>query len=313
MSEKIGVLCGGLSAEREVSLRTGEAIYQALLTKGYQAVKIDVNRNIADLLKDQDITRAFLALHGPYGEDGTIQGLLEVLGIPYTGCGVLASAIAMSKIMTKRLLVLEGLPTPKFMVTSQNEIDKLGLETVAKDILAKIPLPLVVKANTQGSTIGISFVYKAEELPGALDDSLKYDNDILIEQFIKGKEITASILGNNDPIALPLIEITTVTGVYDYSTKYTVGQSDHIIPPSVDGATQSKIKELAITTYRLLGCTGLSRVDFLVDDQNNPYILEVNTMPGMTETSLYPDAAKAAGIEFPELVDRILEYSKEKK
>lgn len=312
MTEKIGVLCGGLSAERDVSLRTGEAIYQALLTKGYHAEKIDVNRNIAEVLKSSQIDRAFLALHGPYGEDGTIQGLLEIMGIPYTGCGVLASALTMSKIMTKKILVLEGLPTPKFTVTTAQEIKQLGLEQVAEGILKLVPLPLVVKANTQGSTIGISFVHRAEELPGALQDSLQYDSDILIEQFVDGKEITASVMGNAEPIALPLIEIISETGVYDYAAKYTVGQSHHIIPPRVDEATQNKLKDLAVATYKLLGCSGLSRVDFLVDGHNTPYILEVNTIPGMTETSLFPDAAKAAGIEFPELVSKLLEYSKEK-
>lgn len=312
VTEKIGVLCGGWSAERDVSLRTGEAIYQALLANGYHAEKLDVNRNIAEVLQRAQIDRAFLALHGPYGEDGTIQGLLEIMGIPYTGCGVLTSALAMSKIMTKRLLVLEGLPTANFTVTSKQEIKQLGLDQVAKKILNQVPLPMVVKANTQGSTIGISFVFKAEELSDALNDSLKYDQDILIEEFIEGKEITASVIGNTDPIVLPLIEIVSETGVYDYAAKYTVGQSHHIIPPSIDEPTQNKLRELAIATYKLLGCSGLSRVDFLVDAKNTPYILEVNTIPGMTETSLFPDAAKAAGIEFPELVSKLLDYSKEK-
>lgn len=311
MGPKIGVLLGGRSAEREVSLRTGEAIYQALIKKGYNAVKIDVDKNIAENLKHNQIDLAFLALHGKYGEDGTIQGLLELLDIPYTGSDVLASAMAINKITTKKLLAYEGLPTPDFFTVSRSEYENNGLNNIIQKTLA-MGLPVVVKAATQGSTIGISFVHRKEEIQAALEDSFKYDANVLFEKMVPGKEITASVLGNENPEVLPLIEIVSATGVYDYEAKYTVGLSEHIIPPRISEEIQNKIKILAQKTYRTIGCCGLARVDFMVDDMGNTNILEVNTIPGMTETSLFPDAARAAGVSFEDLVARLVNLALEK-
>lgn len=311
MALKVGVLCGGRSAEREVSLRSGEAVYQALLNCGYDVVKIDVGFDIAEQIKQHQIELAFLALHGKYGEDGTIQGLLELLDIPYTGSGVLASAIAINKITTKKLFKLEGIPTPDFTVFTRNEVSNLGLDQACKKALDLVGLPAVVKANTQGSTIGISFVHQAELMGAAIEESLKYDQDVLVEKFISGMEVTASVLGNQDPVALPLIEITSVTGVYDYQAKYTPGMSDHIIPPRLPEETQNKIKQLAVKAFQVLGCRGLGRVDFMVQG-SEVYALEVNTLPGMTATSLFPDAARYAGMEFPQLVDKLVKLALEK-
>ncbi|MDA8234629.1 MAG: D-alanine--D-alanine ligase [Clostridia bacterium] len=310
MAEKIAVLYGGISSEREVSLRTGEAVFKGLQSKGYNVVKIDVDGNLVEKLKAEKVDRAFLALHGKYGEDGTIQGLLEILGIPYTGSGVLASSMAMNKIITKKLLQLENLPTPKFKVVNKYQLNKEGLEGLNKAILAEIQPPMVVKAANQGSTIGISFVRKAEELGAALEDSFKYDHEVLIEEFIEGIELTASVMGNNEPRALTLLEIQTSSGVYDYDAKYTVGGSSHF-PPNLPAEKQREIQDLAVKTYLTIGCRGLARIDFILDAQGVPYILEVNTMPGMTETSLFPDAAKLSGIAFPDLVEKIIELSKE--
>lgn len=306
MFKKVGVLLGGRSAEREVSLRTGEAIYKALLERGYDAVKIDVAGDFVERLKKENIELAFLALHGPYGEDGTIQGLLEMLGIPYTGSGVLASALCINKIATKKMLIFDELPTPAFHIVSKKEVEQAGTAWAVKEILARLPLPLVVKAPSQGSTIGISFVKSEDGIGPALSEAFKYDQEALIEEMIEGVEITASVLGNDDPVALPLIEIVSATGVYDYEAKYTVGMSDHIIPPRVSLSSQAVIKDLAVKAYRAMGCKGLARVDFILDRGGKPYILELNTIPGMTETSLFPDAARAAGIEFPDLVERLV-------
>lgn len=312
MAPKIGVLLGGRSSEREVSLRTGEAIYKALQEKGYTAVKIDVGFDVAERIKAEGIELAFLALHGRYGEDGAIQGMLEMLDIPYTGPGVLASALAMDKTATKKMLLFEGLPTPSFKTISKFEAGSEGLGKICDKVLQEFGLPLVVKAPTQGSTIGITFVRQRDELAGAFELAFKYDPVALVEQFIEGIELTAAVLGNDDPVALPLIEIVSATGVYDYDAKYTVGMSDHIIPPRIPVEHQDTIKDLAVRAYKAIGCRGLSRIDFLLDKSGNPYILEINTIPGMTATSLYPDAARAAGIEFPELIDQLVKLAQEK-
>lgn len=308
MSPKIGVLLGGRSAEREVSLRTGEAIYRALLENGYDAVKIDVDVNIAENLKQQGIELAFIALHGKYGEDGTVQGLLEMLDIPYTGSDVLASAVAMNKIATKKILLSEGIPTPDYCIVTHTEYLNSPLQDIEQKILA-LELPVVIKAATQGSTIGITFVHDQKDIKTGLEEAFKYDPAALVEKMVPGTEITASVLGNEDPEVLPLIEIVSATGVYDYEAKYTVGMSDHIIPPRVSREIQENISDLARRTYTAIGCRGLARVDFMVDGAGRPYALEVNTIPGMTETSLFPDAARAAGISFPELVKKLVQLA----
>jgi D-alanine-D-alanine ligase len=312
MAPKIGVLMGGRSSERDVSLRTGDAIYKALITKGYPAVQIDVGFDIIEKIKQAGIELAFLALHGKYGEDGSIQGLLEMLDLPYTGSGVLASALAMDKIATKKIIIFEGLPTPLFKTIMRGEARKAGLEQITDQVCREMGLPLVVKAPTQGSTIGISFVHHREDLGAALELAFRYDPVALVEQFIEGVELTAAVLGNDNPVALPLIEIVSTTGVYDYEAKYTAGMSDHIIPPRITEERQNVIKDLAVRTFKALGCRGLARVDFILDSGGSPYILEVNTIPGMTSTSLFPDAAKAAGIEFPDLIDNLVKLSLEK-
>lgn len=310
MSKKIAVLMGGRSAEREVSLRTGKAIYDALLEKGHNAVAIDVDENIVENLKKEKVDLAFIALHGKYGEDGTIQGLLEMLNLPYTGPGLLASAIAIDKIMTKKLLVFSGLPTPRYLFISKHDLLADNVKVVDK-IKSELGLPVVIKAPTQGSSIGIAFVNKEEDILSGIRLAMEYDDEILIEEMIQGMEVTASILGNRDPLALPLVEITSATGVYDYEAKYTVGMSDHIIPARLPEEIQKEIQEIAIKTYKVIGCRGLSRVDFIIGKDFKPYVLEVNTIPGMTATSLYPDAARAAGITFPDLIEKIMELALE--
>lgn len=312
MRPKIGVLLGGRSAEREVSLNSGEAVYQALVSRGYEAVKIDTAEAVAAKLGASGIDLAFLALHGRGGEDGTIQGLLEILDIAYTGSGVYSSALAMDKVATKKMLLYEDIPTPPFAVVDHKELTRTGWDAVVDRLMGLLSLPLVTKPVAEGSTIGMSFVYKKDELVPALEKAFACGSAVLVEKFIAGTEITASILGNDEPVALPLIEIVSATGVYDYEAKYTVGMSQHIIPPRLPEQQQETMKRLSLAAYRALGCRGLARVDGIVDALGGVHILEVNTLPGMTVTSLFPDAARAAGIEFPDLVEKLVELALER-
>lgn len=311
MPKKVAVLLGGKSAEREVSLKTGEAVYNALISKGYNAIKIDAALQaevlVGELFKFKpDIV--FIALHGKYGEDGVIQGMLEALGIPYTGCGVLASSLAMNKIYTKKILFYEGIPTAEFLEIPRQDLESQGLDSILEKIIERLGFPVVIKAPTQGSTIGVYFVHKEEELPQAINGAFQYDSTIMAEKYISGTEITVSVLGNDNPFALPTLEIVSKTGVYDYEAKYTVGLSEHIIPARVSPECRKHVADLAIRTYKAIGCRGFARVDFIVDSNEKPYVLEVNTIPGMTETSLLPDAARAANIDFPDLVELIINY-----
>ncbi len=305
--KKVAVLYGGLSAEREVSLNSGRAVFNALQAKDFQTVLIDAGRDLSQKLSEVNPDVAVITLHGMYGEDGCVQGLLEILNIPYTGPGVMASAIAMNKIMTKKILVYEGIPTPDFIILDGSKGDPANL---AEQILAKFSPPLVVKAANQGSSIGVCIALNNEDVLTGLDECLKYGDELLVEQFIKGRELTSAILGNADPVALPTLEIVSAAGVYDYHAKYTAGASSHFVA-DLPKETDIEIKELAVRTYRAIGCAGLSRVDFLLDSNNRPFVLEVNTSPGMTATSLFPDAAKAAGISFPDLIEKLINLALE--
>ncbi len=288
---------GGLSREREISLRTGKAILRALTEKGYQASPIDVGQDIAETLIKEKIDIAFIALHGRFGEDGTIQGMLELMGIPYTGSGVLASALALHKIMAKKFFLCENIPTPTYEVFQREEIEKNPRRT------ASLPLPLVVKPAREGSTIGVSIVRKEEELVPALREAGKYDEEILVEEFMKGKEITVGIL---EDIPLPIIEIAPKSGFYDYHSKYTKGETEYIIPARIPREKYLYAQEVSLKAFQVLDCSGCARVDLMTDEDGNPFVIDVNTMPGMTETSLLPKAAGYAGISFEDLVERIL-------
>ena len=290
-------MMGGLSREREISLKTGKAIQKALTEKGYTVTPIDVGNDIAEKLVKEKIDCAFLALHGRFGEDGTIQGMLELMRIPYTGSGVLASALAMHKIMTKKFFLCEKIPTPRFEVFHREEI--------TKDLPKKnsLPLPVVVKPAREGSTIGISIVQKDEELGPALKKAGEYDEEILVEEFMKGREITVGILEN---IPLPIIEIVPKSGFYDYYSKYTKGETQYILPARIPREKYLYAQEISLKAFQILDCSGVARVDLMTDENENPYVIDVNTMPGMTETSLLPKAASYAGIPFGDLVERIL-------
>jgi len=301
-SLKIGVLSGGISSEREISLLTGRNIYQSLLESGYNALFIDLKDDFYSKLKE--INLAFLAIHGRYGEDGTAQGLIELMKIPYTGSGVLASAIAINKIMSKKILIYENIPTPEYI--ELNSASGEDLKKMVSVIEKKFDYPIIVKPNSEGSTIGVNIVQKKDQLKYAVEEAIKYDNKILVEEYIKGRELTVSIIGR-EPVALPIIEIKPKSGFYDYKSKYTKNMTQYIVPAELDKKVANRVSEMALKCHRVLECSGISRVDFILDDTGNAYVFELNTMPGMTATSLVPKAAKAAGIDFALLVEIILD------
>ena len=302
---RIGVLMGGRSSEREVSLRTGRAVYQSLLRGGYDAVAIDVTTRLPQDLKDHEVAIAFLSLHGPGGEDGSIQGFLETIGMPYTGSGIQASAVGMHKVVTKTVLAAHAIPVPPGTVVQRGHAPSLA--NVLKG--AKLTLPVVVKPASQGSTIGVTIVRRPSQWKGALALAHRYDQDAMVEAFIPGHEVTVGILGQSDGASnvLPPVEIVAPDGFYDFSAKYQKGKTRYLCPAPLPAKIIKQIGELACRTFQVLGCEGAARVDFRITSKGRPYVLEINTVPGMTETSLLPMAAAQAGIEYDQLVVRILE------
>lgn len=308
---KVGVLCGGMSREREISLRTGAAVIKAVGKLGYECISIDPGKDAAVRIAEASPDIAFIALHGRYGEDGAIQGTLEILGIPYTGSGVLASAVAMDKIFAKKIFRSSGIPTPDFVVVHNNSA-KGWVEGIATGA-SRVPFgwPYVVKPSREGSSIGITFVDNADSLPAAIRSALTHDDDVLIEKFIAGKELTVGIIGTTSPQALPVIEIAPKSGRYDYESKYTVGATEYIIPPRLPLDVIADAQSLALSAHSALGCQGVSRVDLMLGPEGLD-VIEVNTIPGMTETSLLPKAAAAAGLEFHELIDKLINWGLER-
>lgn len=302
---RIGVLMGGQSAEREVSLRTGAAVHRSLVRRGYNAVAIDVGPTLSRDLQDQKIELAFLALHGPGGEDGSIQGFLETMGIPYTGSGVQTSAIGMHKVTTKTLLVAARIPVPAGTVVKRGE--KVSRATAMR--AAKVRWPVVVKPASQGSTIGVTIVRRPAQWHDALALAHRYDTDAIVEAYIPGYEVTVSIIGGRDasPLVLPAVEIVAPGGFYDFAAKYEKGKTQYLCPAPLTAAVTRQIRTLALRTYEALGCEGAARVDFRITPRGRPFVLEINTAPGMTETSLLPMAAAQSKIDYDELTERILE------
>jgi D-alanine-D-alanine ligase len=301
---------GGDSREREVSLKSGNAVLKALLELGYDARALDFTyENINEINKIKP-DLAFMALHGKYGEDGCAQGYMELLRIPYTGSGVAASAVCMNKLLTKKMLRQAGLPSPDFLFFRKREY-KINPPSAEK-IAARLGLPLVIKAVSQGSSIGTFIVRKTEEILPAMAQAFELDDEVVAEKFIDGPLLTVTVLGNEEPWALPIIEIISSNDFYDYDSKYTEGASEHIIPSNISEALRKQVEAICLAAYKEAGCGGLARIDVMVDTNDNPYILEINTMPGMTATSLAPDAARAAGMSFNELVQLIIELSEEK-
>ena len=293
---KVAVLLGGKSAEREVSQMSGAAVLEALRGRGIDAHGFDpAQRPLEDLLRE-GFARAFIALHGRYGEDGTVQGALELLNIPYTGSGVMASALAMDKWRTKLVWQAVGIPTPRFeMLTAASDFAA---------VVAELGLPIIVKPSREGSTIGLTKVTQADQLEAAFQLAVKHDAMVLAEQFMSGSELTASILGDT---TLPLIRIAAASGLYDYHAKYFADDTQYFCPSGLPSAQEQVLQTLALRAFQIVGCSGWGRVDIMLDQSGAPHLLEVNTSPGMTSHSLVPMAAKVHGLAFPDLVIRILE------
>ncbi|HYI87651.1 MAG TPA: D-alanine--D-alanine ligase [Burkholderiales bacterium] len=296
---KVAVLMGGKSAEREISLMSGNGVLKALRSKGVDAHAFDpAQRDLFDL-KREGYARCFIALHGRGGEDGTIQGALEVLGIPYTGSGVMGSAIGMDKWRTKMVWIANGIPTPRFRILAEKE----NWPSVAREL----GLPLIVKPANEGSTLGLTKVTAAKQLPQAYELATKKYKDIaLAEQFIDGPEYTASVLGDE---ALPLIRIEAPKGNYDYQNKYFTDDTKYHCPSGLPAKKEEALKALSLHAFRAVGCRGWGRVDIMLDAKKKPWLLEVNTSPGMTGHSLVPMAARAVGIPYEDLCVRILELA----
>lgn len=302
---RIGVLMGGRSSERDISLKTGRAVHQALIRRGYDAVAIDVTDRLCRDLEEHKVAIAFLSLHGPGGEDGSIQGFLETMRIPYTGSGVRASAVGMHKEAAKTLLTAHGIPLPPGITV--RESDRPSLAKVLRQTTLK--LPIVVKPVSQGSTIGVTIVRHSSQWKEALALAHRYDSEVMVESYIPGHEATVSILTTaaEGPKILPAIEIVAPDGFYDFSAKYQKGKTRYLCPAPLPPKVTHHIGQLARRTYEVLGCEGAARVDFRITPRGRPYVLEINTVPGMTETSLLPMAAAQAGMAYDDLVEQILQ------
>ena len=303
----VALLAGGISSEREVSLNSGEQVHEALDKTKYNILRYDPQSDLARLVQDAPrIDIALIILHGPFGEDGTVQGLLDLLDIPYQGSGVLGSALAMNKVVTKQLYEKAGLPVIPYAVYDRNET--VDVEKCA----AQIGLPLVVKPVQAGSSVGMSIIKSAADLQGALDKAGEFDDSILVESYIEGTELTAGVIGNKTLEALPLIEIIPdeTHEFFDYEAKYTAGITQEICPARIDAELTLKAQNYAKIAHRALFCKGYSRSDMILKDREM-YVLETNTIPGMTATSLFPQAAQKAGMSFSQVLDRLIELGLE--
>ncbi|MBI2684082.1 MAG: D-alanine--D-alanine ligase [Actinobacteria bacterium] len=308
---RVAVLKGGRSLEREVSLRSGTNVEAALRRLGHDVLAIDADQHLIRRLRSDRPDVAFIAMHGRGGEDGTVQEVLEILGIPYTGSGVSASARARDKVVAKEIFVAAGAPTPDAHAFSQAAFQELGAADLLGDIEAQLGLPIVVKPAKQGSAFGIRVARTSAEIPSALVAALSYDDRVLLERFVPGRELAVSLLGTGaDAWALPVVEaIPRERAFYDFESRYTPGMTDLICPAEISDAVTQEAGRLALACYRAIGCRGFGRVDFILDGAEALWVLELNSIPGMTDTSLLPLAAEAAGLGFDEVVSRILDQA----
>ena len=302
---KVAVLMGGASAERDISLLSGGGVLKALRDRGVDAHAFDpAERDLVEL-KREGFARCFIALHGRFGEDGTVQGALELLGIPYTGSGVMASSISIDKVMTKRVWLAEGLPTPRYQLLRRGAYTREQLRAVPDDL----GLPLIVKPAREGSSIGVVKVLAHSDMAGAVEAAAELDADVLCEQFIAGDEVTCPVLGSGDGArALPVIRIVAPEGNYDYQNKYFTNDTQYLVPCGLPAGEEEAIQQIVLKAYRVLGCRGWGRVDVMIDGvTRKPYLLEINTSPGMTGHSLVPMSARAAGISYEDLCIQLLQ------
>ena len=301
---KVAVLMGGMSAEREISLMSGTGVLQALKSRGVDAHAFDPSLRDIGALKTEGFDSCFIALHGRFGEDGTVQGALELLGIPYTGSGVMASSMAIDKVMTKRVLLAEGLPTPKYVLLRRGAYSAADIDAVP----AALGLPLIVKPAREGSSIGLTRVVNVQEMAAAVEQAAKLDADILCEQFVAGDEVTCPVLGSGPAAkALPVIRIVAPEGNYDYQNKYFTDTTQYIVPCGLPAGEEAAIQDIVLKAYRTLNCRGWARADVMIDKATRkPYLLEINTSPGMTGHSLVPMSARAAGLSYEDLCIELL-------
>jgi D-alanine-D-alanine ligase len=306
---KVVVLKGGSSLEREVSLRSAARVEDAVGELGHEAIGIDVGQDLVDRLRDQHPDVVFIALHGPGGEDGTVQELLEILELPYTGPGVAACALCMDKVAAKHEVRAAGIPTPDWAAFNATAFRELGAADTLEDIEARLGFPLVVKPASQGSSLGVEFAAARDEVPQALVAAFSYDDRVLLERYVKGRELAVSVLGIEP---LPVVEaIPREEDFFNFEARYEIGRTDYVSPAELTEEETRRVQELAARTYETLGCSGFARVDLMLDTEG-PQVLEVNAIPGLTDTSLLPMAAEAAGIDFTSLVERILASARER-
>ena len=303
---RLAVLRGGKSAEREVSLRSGGQVEKALRVRGHDVTGIDLDLQTWDVLRDGGFECVFNALHGRLGEDGTVQGMLELLGLPYTGSGVLASALCMDKTRSNKVMAGAGLHVPEF---EELEIKEGVTGEMVERLVARFGLPLVIKPVREGSTIGLTIARDADAVASGLVLAGRYDRRVIAQRFARGTEITVGVLATPDLQVLPTLEIVSDNPVYDYDAKYTAGKSHHIIPARIPETARAASSVAAGRAFTELGCSGMARVDIIVDGEGTPWVLEVNTVPGLTELSLLPDAARAAGVEFGDLCQRLVDHA----
>jgi D-alanine-D-alanine ligase len=311
-TKRVAVLKGGNSLERTVSLRSGARVQTALGRLGHEVIAIDADPQLVGRLHEVGPDAAFVALHGRDGEDGTVQGLLEAIDIPYTGSGPSACMRCTDKALAKHLMREARIPTPDFHAFKESSIKELGVAASLPDIERKLGFPMVVKPASQGSALGVKFARSSDELPGAIVGALSYDRKVLIERYVRGRDLAVSVLsssaGDGAPVALPVVEaIPREEDFYDYESRYEIGMTTFVCPAELEAETTARAQELALAVYELLGCHGVARVDLMLDqDSGELWVLETNVVPGMTETSLLPQAADAAGIGFDQLVSRVL-------
>ena len=306
---RVAVLKGGSSLEREVSLRSAARVEDAVGSLGHEPVGIDVGQDLVARLRAERTDVVFIALHGPGGEDGTVQELLEILDLPYTGPGVASCALCMDKVAAKHEMRVAGIPTPDWAAFNATAFRELGAADTLEEIEARLGFPLVVKPASQGSSLGVEFAAAREEVPQALVAAFSYDDRVLLERYVKGRELAVSVL---DGEALPIVEaIPREEDFFNFEARYEIGRTDYVCPADLADDETGRVQELATRTYEALGCSGFARVDLMLGDVT-PQVLEVNAIPGLTDTSLFPMAAEAAGIDFTELVERILESARQR-
>lgn len=309
---KICVLMGGRSLEREVSLKSGRRVSDALVDLGYDVVELDISEELVSSLRKEDPDLVYIALHGKFGEDGTIQSLLDILGYSYTGPGFLSCSLGFDKSISKEIFNLKGVPTPEHFCLSSVSFSEMGGAETLKNIYEKLGFPLIIKPCSQGSALGVRIVSSPSDIGKGIIGALGYDDKIIIEKYVEGVEVAVSIIGNEDVEVLPSVEIVPKKEFFDFESRYTHGMTDYFVPARIDTDASESLIRFSKLAHASIGCENVSRVDAIIDRKGVPYVLEVNVSPGMTDTSLLPMAAEGAGYSFKSLIDKLVKLAFEK-